>query len=254
MPHSVKNHFGGKSIPAHLKEARVKGAKASAETHGTEISGQKAAFADSLKDTALAAALLWLSLTSFLPQKKSIFILLLFLLGWTIWKTGRSACFGWARLERLHRIIEEERWEIEHHRTQEREELLEIYQAKGFEGALLTQVVDVLMADDNILLQIMLEEELGLSLEAYEHPLEQASGAFLGALAICIITPVLYFISPTCALFIGLFAAFLAGGIYTAKIENIKILPSFVWNGALFSLSLGITYFAAQFCNFLINK
>lgn len=250
MPHSAKDHFGGKSIPSHLKEARVKGAKASAETHGTEISGQKAAFADSLKDTALATALLWISLSAFLSEKNAIFAAGLFLLGWTIWKTGRSACFGWARLERLHRVIEEERWEIEHHRGQEREELMELYRAKGFEGPLLTQVIDVLMADDNRLLQIMLEEELGLTLEAYEHPLEQALGAFLGTAIIVFITPILYLISPTYALLGGLFIAFLSAGIYTAKIENITVLPSFIWNGALFSLSLGITYFVLQFCKF----
>ncbi len=35
------------------------------------------------------------------------------------------------------------------------------------------------MADDNRLLRVMLEEELGLTLEAYEHPLKQAFGALL---------------------------------------------------------------------------
>ncbi len=248
MPHSAKDHFGGKSVPAHVKEAREKGAKASAETHGTEISGQKAAFADAIKDTALATSLLFISLSPFLPEKKVFFAILLFLVGWIIWKTGRSACFGWARLERLHRIIEEERWEIEHHRGQEREELMELYRAKGFEGPLLTQVIDVLMADDNRLLQIMLEEEFGLALEAYEHPLEQAFGAFLGALSISLITFISYLTSPTYGLLGALFISFLAAGIYTAKIENIKLLPSFIWNGALFCLSLGITYFAMQFC------
>lgn len=243
MPHPVKGHFEGKSIPAHLQEARAKGARASAETHGTEISGQKAAFADALKDTALATSLLWILLSSFLPEKKTAF-LFLFLLGWIVWKTCRSACFGWARLERLHRIIEEERWEIEHHRAQEREELMELYKAKGFEGPLLTQVIDVLMADDNRLLQIMLEEELGLTLETYEHPLKQALGAFLGSLTIAIVSFPLYFFFSSYGLCAGLLMLFLTAGVFTARIENIRVLPSFIWNGAIFSLSLGLVYFA----------
>ena len=51
-----------------------------------------------------------------------------------------------------------------------------------FSGKLLDEVIDVLMADDNRLLQVMLEEELGLSLETYEHPLKQAAGAFFGVI------------------------------------------------------------------------
>ena len=88
---------------------------------------------------------------------------------------------GWARLERLHRIVEEERYEIENHRQQEREELKELYRAKGFQGKLLDEVVDVLMADGERLLKVMVEEELGLSLQSQEHPLKQGAGSALGA-------------------------------------------------------------------------
>ncbi len=247
MPHSTQDHFGNKSIPEHLKEARARGAKASAEIHGTEISGQKAAFGDALKDTALAASLLWILITPLLAEKSAIAFLLLFLLGWTVWKTCRSASFGWARLERLHRVIEEERWEIEHHRQQEKEELYELYRAKGFEGNLLNQVIDVLMADDNRLLQIMLEEELGLPLESYEHPLKQASGALLGSLLIVFFSIISYLLMPPMYLIGVLLFCFLAAGVFIAKTENIKLLPSFIWNIAIFALSTGLMYFIRQF-------
>jgi hypothetical protein len=111
-----------------------------------------------------------------------LFLMLsLFSFGWAVWKTGRSALLGWGRMERLHRLIEEERWEIQHHRAQERRELGEMYRAKGFDGKLLEEVLDVLMSDDNRLLKVMLEEELGLTLEAYEHPLRQAIGALFAS-------------------------------------------------------------------------
>ncbi len=53
----------------------------------------------------------------FFPLQKTWLLLLIFSAGWVVWKTARSALLGWARIERLHRVIEEERWEIEHHRA-----------------------------------------------------------------------------------------------------------------------------------------
>lgn len=249
ISHSPQSHFEGKSIPMHLKDARMKGARAAAEIHGTEISGQKSAFADTLKDTSLTFTLLWLLLSPLLPLKQTLIVLILFFIGWIFWKTARSACFGWARLERLHRIIEEERWEIEHHREQEREELFELYQGKGFEGKLLSEVVNVLMADDNRLLEVMLEEELGISLEVYEHPLQQASGAFLGALTSLFIGSIAYLLLSSAGLISALFILFLLAGVFTAKIEKISIIPSLVWNAAIFCLSGGLVYFVQKIVN-----
>jgi hypothetical protein len=247
MPHPESEHFKGKTVPEHLKEARTKGMLVSAEVHGIELSGQQGAFADALRDTSLAMALLSLIAFWMLPKTEAFVFTLLFLFGWTIWKTCRSALLGRARLERLHRVIEEERWEIEHHRQQEREELMEIYQAKGFEGDLLTQVLDVLMADNNRLLQVMLTEELGLSLEAYDHPLKQAFGAFVGALLATGCGVLAYLLLPAHGFFIAAAPLFLAGGIWTAKLEDIPLLPSVVWNLSLFCLTTGLIYFTKRF-------
>ena len=99
------------------------------------------------------------------------------------WKTARSALLGWARVERFHRVIEEERWEIEHHRAARKARAYRNVPGKGLTGKFLEEVIDVLMADDNRLLRVMLEEELGITLEAYEHPLKQAAGAFCGSVS-----------------------------------------------------------------------
>ncbi len=246
MPHPPSEHFKGKTVPQHLKEARKKGMQAAAEIHGTEISGQTAAFADSLRDSALLMVLI-VEASKNLPISQSILLFFLLLGGWTLWKTCRSALLGWARLERLHRLIEEERWEIQHHRNQEREELMEIYQAKGFEGELLTQVLDILMSDDNRLLEVMLTEELGLSLEAYEHPLKQASGAFLGSLTALVIGGIFYYLLPSYGVYIASLPLFLIAGLWTAQIEKIRLLPSFLWNFSVFALSLGFVYFLQEF-------
>ena len=152
----------------------------------------------------------------------------------------------WSRLERLHRLIEEERWEIEHHRPQEKEELTALYAAKGFSGKLLHEVIEVLMADDNRLLEVMLQEELGLSLESYEHPLKQAAGALVGVLgSVVILSFALFFLpawGPTLAA--TLIIALSAGT--TAQLEKNRPLPSIVWNLGIAALAAGIAYFLAE--------
>ncbi len=237
-------HFQGKTVPDHLKEARKKGAEAAAEVHGTEMAGHKGAFADAGKETAFYLLLLWVIVQGFSQLASQTFLILtLFSCALLFWKTGRSALLGWARLERVHRVIEEERWEIEHHRAQERAELKELYMAKGFSGKLLEEVVDVLMADDNRLLQVMLDEELGLPLEAYEHPLKQALGAFVGVLISscfillgCWALPK-YGVPLTALIALGAFAT------VACKFEKNRPLPALIWNLSIASAACAMIYF-----------
>jgi vacuolar iron transporter family protein len=243
MTHPPSEHFQGKSVAEHLKEARTKGAMASAEIHGTEMSGPIAAFADSSKEIAIALLVLWVILSPFFLMKENFAILVLFASGWTLWKCARSALLGWSRIERLHRLIEEERWEIEHHRAQERSELTEMYRAKGLSGKLLEEVIDVLMADDHRLLQIMLEEELGLTLEAYEHPLKQALGAFCGAASAALLCLFGFWLFPSFGLPLAAALILICSAILSAKIERNKAVNQMVWNLATGYTIAGCAYF-----------
>jgi vacuolar iron transporter family protein len=236
-------HFRGKSVVEHLKEARTRGAVATAEIHGTEMPGHLAAGADAGKETAIALLILWGALPHFMTLQKAWLFMLLFAAGWVIWKTARSALLGWARIERLHRLIEEERWEIEHHRQQEKEELTEMYFAKGLTGKLLEEVIEVLMADDNRLLRVMLEEELGLTLEAYEHPLKQAFGALCGALASASLCLFGFWAIPTCGLPILAALIILTGTMISARLERNRVWNSIIWNLATVGLIVGFIYF-----------
>ena len=117
-------HFGDRDAIDHVVEAQVRGIVDSAEIHGTEIPGHLSAASDAVKECALL--LLLAALLGLTPLPLTLFGAALI-----TWKGGRSAWLAWARLERLHRILTQEKWEIDHHRDQEREELKALYRAKG---------------------------------------------------------------------------------------------------------------------------
>lgn len=246
MGHSPAEHFGGKSVVEHLRDARAKGMMASTEIHGIEMPGHIASFADSAKDTAFALLIFWTASFFLLPVKTCLYLMMLFAAGWWFWKIARSALMGWSRLERLHRLIEEERWEIQHHRHQEKEELTELYRAKGLSGKLLEEVVDVLMADDNRLLQVMLEEELGLTLGVYEHPLRQCLGAALGAFFAAIACFSAYGLSPAWGLPIAGAIVISIACIVSTKIERNKAAPSIIWHLAVAAFVCFFVYIMLQ--------
>lgn len=248
MNQSNIDHFKGKDAKNHLADIKVQGTLASAEIHGAETPGHLSAAADSARDTAVALLLLFVILTHLNISLHSIFwILALFGSGWIVWKAGRSAWLGWFRLERLHRVLEQERWEIQHNRKQEREELGEMYAAKGFEGKLLEEVLDVLMADDSRLLRVMVEEELGLSLLSQEHPIKQGLGAFMGGLFALILSLFsLSFFPEYGILFSLLFLIGITGALSAYHGVN-RWIPAIFWNTGLAALSFSIVYYLLDF-------
>ncbi len=229
------SHFGDKSVIEHLKEARERGALASAEIHGTEMPGHLAAGADSARETAYLLGILYLLVGH------SYWILFAAACGLLIWKVGRSALLGWARLERLHRLIEEERWEIEHSRKEEEEELRSLYRAKGFSGQLLEDVVSTLSSDDNRLLRVMLEEEMGLTLEVYEHPLKQCVGAAVGVISAGVLTILGSFGGFwTLCVSIGVISA--SSAWIMAYLAKNRAMEAIIWNLAVMGFGLGAVY------------
>lgn len=242
------SHFKGKEAVEHVIEAQTRGIISAAEIHGEEAPGHISAAADAARETAMALLLLEMILWHLsIPLYTQFVLLSLFALGWLIWKIGRSAWLGWARLERLHRIVAEERWEIEHHRQQEREELGALYEAKGFHGKLLEDVLDVLMSDGDRLLRVMLEEELGLSLEKQEHPLKQGLGAGVGVLAAIAVCGLLWFIFPAYGMISGALLVMAAAGAVSAKYEKNRIISAMVWNAGLGAFAFGCAYFLLHF-------
>ncbi len=241
-------HFQGKDAITHVVEAQAAGLAAASEIHGTETPGHISAGADAARETALALLLLWITLKYFdIPPAQILSAAAVFGTGWIVWKTGRSVWLGWSRLERLHRIVAQEKYEIDHHRKQEREELKELYAAKGFEGKLLEDVLDVLMADDERLLRIMVEEELGLTLATHEHPLKQGFGAFIGSLVAVLVCLFSYFLTNSWGMMYGaVLIIALSGGLLAYHSKN-RLAPAIIWNVGISLLAFGFVFFLSNF-------
>lgn len=240
------SHFKGKDAIGHVAEAQAKGLVSAAEIHGTEIPGPISAGADAARDTAFLLLLFSLFLELLVPNSPALFLLMTFSLGLLVFRTARSAWLGWFRLERLHRVLNQEKWEIEHNREQEREELKELYRAKGFQGELLENVIDVLMADGDRLLKVMVQEELGLSLENVEHPLKQGLGASIGVIAAALLCLFGQFLFGHYGLLAFSLLTIAISAAITAIYAKNKTIPALVWNLAFCIVAYGLIVFLFQ--------
>lgn len=237
------DHYGGKDALGHLLDARSKGYSAGSEPHGIEASGIWHSFCDSAKMTAVACIFLLL-IANFsslsLPHMRGMLGLSF---GWALWMGGRSSWLAFTRIDRLLNAIAEEKHEVDNNRSMEKEELREIYELKGFEGKLLDDVVDVLASDNNRLLEVMLEEELGIKKQCQDHPLLQGFSAFASSALVGTASLALYDFFGLWSLALPA-ASYLAAAIGSAYLFGISILKSAVWQLGIALVSAITLYFA----------
>lgn len=213
------SHFKGKDALHHLVDARRRGFETSIEWHGSEVAPSFYFAAITFQETALLA-LLFLFLET--PFAVSL------LVAWVFFKSIETLLIGYNRLDRLHRLIEEEQYEIEHHLDEEKEELTALWKARGLSGKTLHEVVETLSSDQSRLLEVMLVEEMGLKPETFEHPLFQGIGSMLGGgVAIFLI-----FLPFKWALGVSVLGILLLSFLL-AKKEKGPISKRWVWNVAL---------------------
>ncbi len=131
--------------------------------------------------------------------------------------------------ELLNSEIKREIWEIENQPDDERQEIEDIYKAKGFSGNELEKIVKKITSDKKVWLDTMLNEELNLNLEIAGHPLKSALRMF-GSFLVGGILPIIPFffasgLTPLLiAIGISLSTSFVVGAIKSkmAKTSIIK--------------------------------
>ncbi|EIJ65571.1 hypothetical protein TIGR00267 [Candidatus Nitrosopumilus salaria BD31] len=116
--------------------------------------------------------------------------------------------------------IAREKWEIENKPDDERKEIREIYEAKGFSGKDLDMVVEKITSDKKVWLETMLTEELNLNLEIVGSPIKSALRMFVSFL-IGGLLPILPFF-----VFSGLDALFVAIGISISTSFVVGVIKS----------------------------
>ncbi len=89
-----------------------------------------------------------------------------------------------------------EYWEVDHLPEKEREEVREIYAAKGFEGELLEKVVDQITADKDRWVDVMMKEELEMA-EENKSPIAMGAVTFVSFLILGFIPLIIYVVDYT---------------------------------------------------------
>lgn len=91
-----------------------------------------------------------------------------------------------------HKAIEY--WEVENLTEHEVEEIREIYEAKGFKGELLEQVVKVITSDKDVWVDTMMKEELEM-IKDTRTPVQTAAATFLSFMIVGLIPLLSYIIA-----------------------------------------------------------
>jgi len=119
-----------------------------------------------------------------------------------------------------HKSIEY--WEVDNLPEKERQEIREIYKAKGFKGDLLEQVVDVITEDRDRWVDVMMKEELEMSEES-KSPFAMGGVTFLSFLIFGFIPLLIYVVDYISTLEIDLFliSSILTGATF-ALIGSLK--------------------------------
>jgi len=153
-----------------------------------------------------------------------------------------------------------EYWEIENMPEAEREEIRQIFRRKGFEGQLLEKVTDVICADKDRWVDVMMKEELGM-IKEQRSPftiglVTYVSFILLGLVPLVIyvvdyfspVTHNLFLVSCLLTFFVFLFIGYLKASVTRTN----------TWKGIIETLILGISaaavaYYVGDFLEKLIS-
>ena len=119
-----------------------------------------------------------------------------------------------ARLEFIQKERKREEWEIENTAESERQEIRDIYAAKGFTSDILDEIVRVITARKKVWVDTMMKEELGL-IEDGRKPTNTAVSTFVGFNTIGIIPLIPFIFLYATGLSISVYDSFLFSVVFT---------------------------------------
>ncbi|MBK7408878.1 MAG: VIT1/CCC1 transporter family protein [Saprospirales bacterium] len=159
---------------------------------------------------------------------------------------------------RRHRA--QEYWEVDNIPDKEEEEIREIFRGKGFEGALLEQVVQVITADRDRWVEVMMKEELEM-IEEVKAPIAIGAVTFASFLTVGFI-PLLVYVWDYLGSFPGdLFIwssiltslAFVFIGFLKTYITETSRIVGMLETFTLGAIAAGVSYFVGDFLQKLLS-
>ncbi|MEQ9468346.1 MAG: VIT1/CCC1 transporter family protein [Ekhidna sp.] len=153
-----------------------------------------------------------------------------------------------------------EYWEVDNLPEKEREEIREIYEAKGFKGELLEKVVDVITADKDRWVDVMMKEELEMA-EETKSPFKMGAITFLSFLMLGFIPLLIYVIDYLNPVSSNLFMVssiltglcFVGIGFLKSVVTNTSKIKSVMETLLLGGAAATLSYFVGDFLEQLIN-
>ena len=153
-----------------------------------------------------------------------------------------------------------EYWEVDHLPEVERNEIREIYQAKGFTGQLLEQVVDVITADKDRWVDIMMKEELEM-VEEQKSPFWMGAVTYVSFITVGLIPLLIYvwdYFYPTGENLFLWSSVLTAVGFVIIGVLKTYVTQTNVWRGVLETLVLGaiaalVSYYVGDILEKLVS-
>jgi vacuolar iron transporter family protein len=163
-----------------------------------------------------------------------------------------------SQIEYFQKEIAREKREIEEDPEHEKQEIWDIYKARGFTDDEISILIKRITADKNLWLRFMLREELGLGDEAWENPIKVGltmGGSFLIGSVIPIVPyfflqPGTALVTATCASLVFLFSL----GAFKTRITKSGWLKSGIEMLAIGTASALVGYLVGSFVSRLTGQ
>lgn len=245
------------SVEDHLHEARQRARNVlGGEGHFAGIDDWRRALMDA-RDAVIALWLVWVAFRGFGGSTIGPSFLVVLALGFALLQGVSAGRATFLQIRYHDAELRRERAEIHENIEHERDEVRALYAAKGFDGTVLEQIVDVISEDDDRLLKVMMEEELGLSIQHMDHPLVVGARHFAAcALAGLVLTVPSCWWDRTGALpWMPVVGGFLLAGIGVVVTGGFKkAFLEFLVAGVLMAITTGaVVFFLSQWMGSLLS-